>query len=236
MPGRRKGPDAPGGSIEHMPRASDGRETWERRWSSNEPASFHWHVDGPPEQLVKAIEGELLRRGAALDLGCGAGEASRYLAGTFHPAVGIDIAFEAVRYARAATRQHEGARPVFAVADATALPFASGRYSYVFDRGCLQSIPPQLWSRCLSEVERVLAPDGRFQLLVSKVAGSARGLARLRALARPRVGREVSKALSDDAILAAAPPALELMSIERFPFETANGQVRDFTHALFRKV
>jgi ubiquinone/menaquinone biosynthesis C-methylase UbiE len=225
-----------------VPSGDSGRRRWEQRWVANEPSQFQWHLDQAPPQLVELLDDGRRREGAALDLGCGAGEATRRLAETFSPAVGIDIAAPALSFARAAEDPDRIGEPrswpVFTVADATALPFRSEAFTFVFDRGCLQSIPPERWGRCLHEVARVLRAGGEFQLLISKSVESGSGpRARLASfLRRGSLSEAVSATLSEDVLLAESPTDLENLRMEHFPFVTANGRRRDFIHALFRKV
>jgi len=217
-----------------MTSGTAGRERWEQRWASRAPHEFHWHLEEPPPQLVELLGDGTQRSGAALDLGCGAGTATGLLARTFRPAVGIDIATAAVRRAGAVRVPETG--PYFAAADATRLPFGSGRFAFVFDRGCLQSMPWDLRSGYFAEVARVLRPGGELQLLVSKPdPGPRHGLRGFVGKVRSALRADAPEGLTEDALLRLIPAALRRVRLEHFPFVTASGQRRDFIHALFRR-
>src|SRR5687768_15603811 len=110
------------------------RQRWEDQWQRHRGAEFHWYLSEPPPELVRLVdEGRIPLRGAALDLGCGPGVATSYLAASFHPVVGLDIAHGAVVEARSRARA-ENRDPLFLVAEAPVLPFRTGAFSFIFDR------------------------------------------------------------------------------------------------------
>jgi SAM-dependent methyltransferase len=240
-----EGPDgSPPGS--HDPQATDSadgatgkRRRWEDQWQRHRGAEFHWYLSEPPPELVRLVEdGRIPLGGAALDLGCGPGVATSYLAASFHPAVGLDIAQGAVVEARSRARG-ENRDPSFLVAEAPVLPFRTGAFSFVFDRGCLQAIPRQAWERYFREVDRVLAPGGMLQLYVSKAARqfppllSGRGIRlRLRWLRGKRGG---PRFLSPGLIRQLHPASLKEIELRQFPFRTKADTVRTVTYGLFRK-
>jgi O-antigen biosynthesis protein len=92
-----------------------------------------------------------------LDLGTGAGYGARVLARSAREVVALDVASDAVRYAR----EEFGAENVHhVVADAVVLPFASGSFEAVVSFELLEHVREQ--ESLLNEVRRVLAPGGRF--------------------------------------------------------------------------
>jgi SAM-dependent methyltransferase len=176
-------------------------------------------------------------RGRALDIGCGPGVASTYLARFFTPTVGLDIALSAVTQARDRARG-EGVDPEFVVAEAPVLPFRDGSFSLVFDRGCLQGIPRQAWEPYFREVTRLLRDGGTFQLFVSKPTKrfpplfSARGL---RARLRWYLRRRGPQFLSEDLLKRLAGPGLHVVQMDDFPFQPTSGPLRIMIHAIFQK-
>jgi SAM-dependent methyltransferase len=224
---------------------SEKRQVWEERWEQRQGEDFFWYLREAPKELVALLEGADAPRGAALDLGCGNGVATAYLARHLHPAVGLDIASAAVRQAQELTRG-EGVAAQFVVAEVPVLPFRDRAFRLVFDRGCLQGIPGPVWPAYFREVERVLAPGGRFQLYVSKPGKrekrpGSRGLkSSLRRLLKPKRGagksrREPPTFLSPALIRQMVPSSMQEVAMERFDFRTTAGDHRNFVYALFKK-
>lgn len=102
----------------------------------------------------------LARGKQVLDAGCGAGYGSAELADVAERVTGIDIAPEAVAYARA---HYALPKLSFEQASCTALPFADGAFDLVVAFEVIEHL--ENWREFLAEVRRVLAPSG--QLIVS---------------------------------------------------------------------
>jgi 2-polyprenyl-3-methyl-5-hydroxy-6-metoxy-1,4-benzoquinol methylase len=102
----------------------------------------------------------LARGKRVLDAGCGAGYGSAELADVAERVTGIDIAPEAVEYARAHYALHNLS---FEQASCTQLPFADGAFGLVVAFEVIEHL--ENWRDFLQEVRRVLAPAG--QLIVS---------------------------------------------------------------------
>jgi len=79
-----------------------------------------WDTGITPPEVVEAIEGpEALRPGRALDLGCGTGTNSLYLARHGWNVVGVDLAVRAIRQARRKAEEEAGLTVEFHTADVT---------------------------------------------------------------------------------------------------------------------
>ncbi len=94
-----------------------------------------------------------------LEVGCGRGGGSSYLARYRQPAAmtGVDLSPEAITLC---TRRHQVPGLSFQLGDAESLPFAAGIFDAVVNvesSHCYGSMP-----RFLSEVKRVLRPGGHF--------------------------------------------------------------------------
>jgi ubiquinone/menaquinone biosynthesis C-methylase UbiE len=212
------------------------RKRWERRWQRRRGEEFCWYLDEPPPELVKLVGEGMVPEGGALDLGCGPGVATSYLAQHFTPSVGLDIALGAVLQARERAGI-DGVRPSFVVAEAPILPFRPESFSLIFDRGCLQAIPRPAWDPYFREAERLLSPGGVLQLFASKPLKrfprllSYRGL---RARARWLLGRRGAQFLSPD-LLRQLAGTMETVSIEDFRYRPRTGPPRQMIHAIFRR-
>ena len=92
-----------------------------------------------------------------LDIGCGTGYGTSELARSGLSAVGIDIAPDAVTYARA---HYDQPNLSFATASATALPFAASTFNLVAGFEVIEHLSE--WRALLAEARRVLHPEGVF--------------------------------------------------------------------------
>ncbi|MFN2547194.1 MAG: glycosyltransferase [Myxococcales bacterium] len=110
------------------------------------------------EHLSRYLFAEPLAAGRrVLDLGAGAGYGSERLSKSAKSVVAMDIAYDAMRYAR---EHHPGRGVRHAVGAAEKLPFAKGSFDLVVAFEILEHIRDQ--DALLAEVRRVLAPDGLF--------------------------------------------------------------------------
>jgi len=131
---------------------------WRFAWDRRPAEEFPFHAPDPPPDLLTDVAAA--DPPVALDVGCGAGVITSFLASHLRLGVGLDIAPGAVRQARLAAPDG----PRFLVGDALSLPFRDGSFGMVVDRGCMHSIPRSLWAEYFREVARVLAPGGSFHL------------------------------------------------------------------------
>lgn len=106
------------------------------------------------DQLVRAQAARPLR---VLDLGCGGGLLTNYLAQLGHHVTGIDTTPENLTIAR----QRDGSgRATYQLGDACALPFADGTFDVVCAMDLLEHVEDP--ARVVAEASRVLAPSGLF--------------------------------------------------------------------------
>jgi ubiquinone/menaquinone biosynthesis C-methylase UbiE len=135
--------------------------------------------DGHPlaHSLRGLIEGESpLPPGTALDLGCGTGDNSIYLAGHGWQVTGVDFVAKALDKARAkATAQNANVR--FAHSNVTRLSsegIGSG-FDLIVDSGCLHGMSPDDRDAYVREVTEVAAPRARLHL-VAFIPGASFGV------------------------------------------------------------
>ena len=107
------------------------------RKAEGHPERLPWHQETPPPILESAIAGRP-RGGRALDVGCGAGVFSVWLAEQGMDVTGIDLYPEAIAMANARAQGH-GVKVDFQVADLfTYSP--PQPFDLVFDSGCLHAL------------------------------------------------------------------------------------------------
>jgi SAM-dependent methyltransferase len=146
------------------PQVRRNREVWNgmSRWyqAKHGPQLDHrplaWGVWAVPEAEVRALGDVVGRR--VLELGCGAGQWSAFLADAGARPVGIDVSEEQLAAARRFMLTRTGYPLVHG--DGEQLPFRDGSFDVVLsDHGAMSWADPY---RTVPEVARVLRPGGRL--------------------------------------------------------------------------
>jgi SAM-dependent methyltransferase len=115
-------------------------------------------VDLLNEHMARYTFAARLSRGKrVLDAGCGAGYGSAELALAASSVIGVDVAAEAVEFARA---NYQSANLEFAQASCTSLPYGDGSFDLVVAFEVIEHL--ENWREFLQEARRVLAPGGQF--------------------------------------------------------------------------
>ena len=125
-----------------------------------------WDSGVPPPELVEVIGGaRRLPPGRALDLGCGTGTTSVYMASKGWQLTAVDFVPRAIRTARAKAAA-AGVSVAFLVGDVTRLhelPIEPG-FDLLFDQGCFHSLPESAQPAYAREMTR-MARSGATYLL-----------------------------------------------------------------------
>lgn len=128
--------------------------------------------EGHPQSatLRDLVEGaDALPPGSALDIGCGTGDASIYLAEHGWHVTGVDFVPKALDNARAKARAADV--PVeFVHADVTHLSQAgiNGDFQLIVDNGCLHGMSDHDRNLYVPEITAVAAPDARLSIVAFK--------------------------------------------------------------------
>jgi flavin reductase (DIM6/NTAB) family NADH-FMN oxidoreductase RutF/precorrin-6B methylase 2 len=147
---------------------------WRDRYAAREKATqFHDMVDffermqneGPYAGLLEKLVAlsEPPRDGRCLDLGCGAGRATRELAGRCREAIGVDASTAMVARATDSAKALGAENVRYLEAQATALPFEEGAFDLVVASNLLFHLADP--GAALREAARVLRPGGRLAVL-----------------------------------------------------------------------
>jgi SAM-dependent methyltransferase len=142
-----------------------------QRWYSLVYRAFYfarlriWERQVPPADLVQLIEGPTaLTPGRALDLGCGTGTDSIYLAQHGWDVTGIDMVPEALTIARR-NATAKGVCPDFVQGDVTKLdPVVAGSFELLLDFGCFHTLPADQRPIYVDSVSAVTAPGATLLL------------------------------------------------------------------------
>jgi SAM-dependent methyltransferase len=126
-----------------------------------------WERRVPPSDLVELVEGPAaLAPGRALDLGCGTGTDSIYLAQHGWRVTGVDMVPEALAIARRNAAAN-GIDAEFVHGDVTRLDVdkvVQGRFDLLLDFGCFHTLPTDQRGMYVDCVSAVAAPGATFLL------------------------------------------------------------------------
>ena len=160
-----------------------------------------WDDALPPPEVQALVAG--LQPGRALDLGCGYGRASIYLAQQGWRVDGVDFVPQAIAEARSrAEAAGVSGQIQFHVASVSDLHFLQGPYDLAIDIGCMHAIPEEERPAYRDGLLRLLAPEAPYLLF-----------ARLR-----QEGENVEdgpRGLTEEAVRALFEPDFELKRVER---------------------
>ncbi|MBV9574035.1 MAG: methyltransferase domain-containing protein [Acidobacteriales bacterium] len=138
---------------------------WAERGEGEKMERHHLDITGKAIRLMDLRPGERV-----LDLGCGAGWATRLLARLvgegpegFGQVVGLDVSDEMIRLARASSRDFHNILYVWG--SAQQIPWEENFFDKMLSVESFYYYPDQ--DRALSEIFRVMAPHGRIFILIN---------------------------------------------------------------------
>ena len=144
--------------MNDLPRGTP--EWWNARYLS---ADAPWDTGIVPPEVVALIESGEPQPGWALDLGCGSGITSRYLAANGFRVVGVDLALSALsRAAQMAARQ--GLAAYFCQGDVTDLGFVTVQATLAVDVGCFHAVAPERRLAYVESLSEHLLPGALYLL------------------------------------------------------------------------
>lgn len=178
-------------------------QEWNERYIDG---NLPWDISEPDQNLVNLIETGIVPIGKALEIGCGTGTDSLWLAGQGFSVLGVDLAPEAIEKANHKKNGLDLACD-FAVMDILAADAFPRKYDFIFDRGCFHSFHEDSERRHFAaQVSRALSPDGTWASLI----GSTEGAARETGPPRRTAGE----------VMAAIEPYLEIIELRSVHFRT----------------
>jgi len=192
-------------------------KSWDERYRTGE---LPWDTGRPDLYLVALVSKWPMVRGKALDIGCGTGTNSLWLARQGFEAIGMDVAEEAIAMARQrAVDQEVGC--TFVCDDFLTADIAADSVSFAFDRGCLHTIAEEQREAFVKRVAALLVPGGLWLSLIGNADDS-----------RPDKG---PPKLSASAVASAVEPVFEILEMESCLLESRLENAPRFWRCLFRK-
>ncbi len=126
----------PAGIMPHGPNGVAMVERWDERYRGENPAP--WDSGSPSRWLVEMIEDGTIKPGRVVELGCGSGTNSIYLATRGFDVTALDIAPTALAMAREKAAR-AGVKVRWLLADVLAPP-ALEPFDFIFDSGCYHGV------------------------------------------------------------------------------------------------
>lgn len=134
--------------------------SWDDAYLNTPP----WDIGRPQPALVELIETGEMKKGRVLDVGCGTGENTIFLAQNGFSAVGVDVAKKALEMAKVKAAQRK-VRVDFRVGNALSLGFPRSYFDLVVDSGLFHTFTDEDRPRFVAEIARVLRDDGSYFML-----------------------------------------------------------------------
>jgi 2-heptyl-1-hydroxyquinolin-4(1H)-one methyltransferase len=142
------------------------RHRWERQWLNPEFSPF-WKTDQPQKELVEAIgSGWFPKNQRIIDVGCGNGQVSRWLASQGFSVLGLDYSAAAIENCRRLSTEYSNAL-VFEVADLCAENLQLEPAFSLIDRGCFHRIVRNLRSVFARNIAHATVAGGHFLLIAA---------------------------------------------------------------------
>ena len=117
-------------------------EDWQRRYETDDTPWDSGRVDPELRRFIESGEANVPAAGSrAIELGCGTGINSLYLAERGLEVTAVDVAPLALKKAETRAASHSlSSPPKFVVGDVTQLDAVAGPFDFLFDRGCYHCV------------------------------------------------------------------------------------------------
>jgi ubiquinone/menaquinone biosynthesis C-methylase UbiE len=138
-------------------------EEWDQIYRKYPLESLGWELGRPRQVLVELVEKELIKKGKALDVCCGAGTNTVYLAQKGFEVTAMDISTKALEYAKKKAEQ-ASVKINFMLQSFVDLPFGDAEFDFVFDMGCFHHVEVEDRHNFIRGVHRVLKNGGVYLL------------------------------------------------------------------------
>jgi SAM-dependent methyltransferase len=126
------------------------------------PEDLPWNFETPPDALVQLVEHGEIKPCRAIDLGCGTGNYSAYLASIGFDVIGVDISQTAIKIAKENAKK-KGLNSYFLVADVLGnLNEIKVTFDFAYDWELLHHIFPEKRKKYVENVYRILSPEGKY--------------------------------------------------------------------------
>ena len=133
---------------------------WDDAYRTTPP----WDIGRPQPAFVDLARNRELNLGPVLDVGCGTGENAVFLAQNGYSVIGVDVARDAIRTAKAKVTSRK-VKVEFRIGSALALEFEDGKFDNVTDSGLFHTFQDSERTVFAREIARVLREGGKYFML-----------------------------------------------------------------------
>lgn len=149
------------------------KSQWEYIYQSVPINQIPWETGEPSPDLISLFKNKVIKKGMkVLDVGCGLGTQTRFMAQKGVLATGIDISETAIRKAREKLLKEE-LFANFVIGDVGHMQFPNSSFDFIYDRGCYHHLNFAQRQGYAKEVNRVLNPSGGLHMLIFQGAITA---------------------------------------------------------------
>jgi len=120
-----------------------------------------WTSTTPPEELVELIESGKIKPCKVLDVGCGEGFYSVYLAKEGFDVTGIDLSENAIKYAKQ-NAEKAGVKARFIAMDILDLDRINEKFDFIFEWALLHHIIPEKRKKYVENLRKLLNKNGKY--------------------------------------------------------------------------
>ena len=138
-------------------------DEWDQIYRKYPLEELGWELGKPRPILVEFVEKGLIKKGKALDICCGAGTNTVYMAQKGFQATGLDISHKAIEYGREKARE-AGVKVRWIIGNALEFHFEDDEFDFVFDMDCFHHIRPEDRARFIDGLCRILKLGGQYLL------------------------------------------------------------------------
>lgn len=140
-----------------------GYREWDNFYRDYPLEELGWELGKPRPILVEYMQAGLSPKGCALDICCGAGTNTVYLAQNGFEVTGIDISRTAIEFAKRKA-QTAKVKINFLAESFIDLPFSDAEFDFIWDMGCFHHVEVEDRPTFIAGVHRVLKANGAYML------------------------------------------------------------------------
>jgi 2-polyprenyl-3-methyl-5-hydroxy-6-metoxy-1,4-benzoquinol methylase len=126
------------------------------------PDEIPWNIEVPPDALVELVDSGKVKPCKTIDLGCGTGNYSIYLASKGFEVTGVDLSPTAIKIVEENAKR-KGVKINFLVADILGgLNEVKETFDFAYDWELLHHIFPEERKKYVNIVHKILNPNGKY--------------------------------------------------------------------------
>jgi len=194
------------------------KNQWDERYVSGD---LPWDTGCPDTYLVQMVSRWPICRGLVLDIGCGTGTNSIWLAQQGFDVIGLDLSAEAIAIATKRAAE-QGVSCRFTSSDFLDFEVEDWACFFLFDRGCFHSMPDEEARRAFAaRAADVLSPGGLWLSMIGNIDDP------LQDQGPPKLSaRQIATLLE---------PFFEILNLQSCMIESRRGEPPRFWQCLLRK-